>query len=240
MKLYNYAWSGFIFLGLLAYTSCSLTGIKGNGNVVKVEQNIEPFSELEFKGVFDVILSQGDKEKLVIEADENLIDIVEIKNEGAKLNIDFKKGKSVKKSTKFNVYVTVKDLITINMSGVGDLKNNGSLNLKTLKLEKTGVGDIDLNVNTMILNVKNSGVGTINLQGTTDHLDIDNSGVGDVHTKTLKANNVKLDNSGVGDVTVYASKKIEISANGVGDLKYYGHPVQKHINNNGVGKVYEK
>jgi hypothetical protein len=240
MKLLNYLWNGLLLLGLLSYVSCSLTGIKGNGNVVKVERNIKPFSELEFNGVFDVVLSQGNKEKLVIEADENLIDIVEIKNEGDKLIIDFKKGKSVKKSTNFIIYVTVKNITNINMSGVGDLKNNSSLNLKTLTLENAGVGNVDININTSILDVKNSGVGDVNLMGTTSHLIVNNSGVGNINAETLKAKDVKLNNSGVGDATVYASDNIEIKAGGFGDIRFYGHPVQKNINKGGVGKVYEK
>lgn len=240
MKLGSYVWSSVLLVGLVAYASCSFKGIKGNGNVVKIEKEIGAFSELEVKGVFDIILTQGDNEKIEIETDENLIDIVSVVNENNRLIIDFKKGKRVRKSTKFNIYVTLKDLTSIEMEGVGDLKNNGILNLKTLTLINTGVGDVDLNINSSILNINNSGVGDVNLLGSASHLIIDNSGVGDIQAESFKAKDVKLNNSGVGDAIVYASENINITAGGVGDVEFYGSPQQKHISKGGVGKVYER
>lgn len=240
MKVGSYVWSSVLLLGLLAYASCSFKGIKGNGNVVKIEKEIGAFSELEFKGVFDVILIQGDKEKLEIETDENLIDVISVVNKNNKLIIDYKKGKSVRKSTKFNIYVTLKEVTSIEMNGVGDLKNEGVLNLKTLTLTNSGVGDVNMNINASILDVNNSGVGDINLLGSASHLVIANSGVGDVQAEAFKAKDVKLNNSGVGDAIVFASENIDITAGGVGDVEFYGSPQQKHISKGGVGKVYEK
>ncbi len=240
MKVGSYVWSSVLLLGLLAYASCSFKGIKGNGNVVKIEKEIGAFSELEFKGVFDVILIQGDKEKLEIETDENLIDVISVVNKNNKLIIDYKKGKSVRKSTKFNIYVTLKEVTSIEMNGVGDLKNEGVLNLKTLTLTNSGVGDVNMNINASILDVNNSGVGDINLLGSASHLVIANSGVGDVQAEEFKAKDVKLNNSGVGDAIVFASENIDITAGGVGDVEFYGSPQQKHISKGGVGKVYEK
>jgi len=240
MRLSSYVWSGFLFIGLLAYASCSFTGIKGNGNVVKVEKNIKPFTELELDGVFDVILTQGETEKLEIEADENLIDLVTIKNVGNKLIVGFKKGTNLRKSTKFNVYITLKDITSLTMEGVGDIKNMGRLNLKTLEINKTGVGDLNLNISSSILDINSSGVGDVNLTGSSSHLIIDNSGVGDVIADTFKADDVKLDNNGVGDAKVFASEKINITNSGVGDVEFYGSPKEKHINKGGVGKVYQR
>ncbi len=240
MRLSSYVWSGFLFIGLLAYASCSFTGIKGNGNVVKVEKNIKPFTELEFDGVFDVILTQGETEKLEIEADENLIDLVTIKNVGNQLIVGFKKGTNLRKSTKFNIYITLKDITSLTMEGVGDIKNTGTLNLKTLEINKSGVGDLNLNISSSILDVNNSGVGDVNLTGSSTHLIIDNSGVGDVIADTFKADDVKLDNNGVGDAKVFASEKIDIKNSGVGDVEFYGTPKNKHINKGGVGKVYQR
>lgn len=240
MKLGSYVLSGVLLLGLLAYTSCSLTGIKGNGKVVKVEKKISSFSEIEFNGVFNVILSQGEKEKLVIETDENLIDIVDVKNEGNKLIVDYKKGKSVRKPTKFNIYVTLKNIESLKMNGVGDLDNTGVLNLKTLEIDNSGVGDIDLNISSSILDIKNSGVGDVNLQGDASHLIINNSGVGDIDAEIFKAKDVKLKNSAVGDVKVLALENIDADVSGVGEVDIYGHPAVKKINNSGVGKVHEK
>src|SRR5688500_19605133 len=65
--------------------------IEGSGNIITKEITIKPFDELSIGGVFSVLISQGNKEQLKIEADDNLKELFEVKNEGSKLVISMKK-----------------------------------------------------------------------------------------------------------------------------------------------------
>src|SRR6266516_5348552 len=67
------------------------TKIEGSGNVITKEITVQPFDELSLSGVFSVLLSQGSKEQVKIEADDNLQELFEVKNEGSKLIISMKK-----------------------------------------------------------------------------------------------------------------------------------------------------
>ena len=67
-----------------------------------------PFSAIEIGGVLNVYLEQGDTEALTVEADENLLDIIETENRGKTLVIRLKKGVELKKAKQKNVYVTLK------------------------------------------------------------------------------------------------------------------------------------
>ncbi|HSG68712.1 MAG TPA: DUF2807 domain-containing protein, partial [Bacteroidales bacterium] len=84
-----------ILLALLLLASTSLmagcvhgiTGEKGNGKVVKQLRDVKGFNSLEVGGAFTVYLSQGDKESLTIEADENLLDLITTEVHGDRLEI---------------------------------------------------------------------------------------------------------------------------------------------------------
>jgi len=48
--------------------------IEGSGNVITKDIAIKSFDELDASGIFNLQLSQGDKETVRIEADDNLMD----------------------------------------------------------------------------------------------------------------------------------------------------------------------
>ncbi|MBK6281967.1 MAG: DUF2807 domain-containing protein [Draconibacterium sp.] len=69
---------------LFAFSSCVFMGpsIKGNGNVV--EQTREPgnFDKIDVSRGMNVYITQGETRKVVVKADENLLEAIETKNEG--------------------------------------------------------------------------------------------------------------------------------------------------------------
>jgi len=73
----------FIFLAAVLpaflFTSCIFWGPseKGNGKVVEEERAVTGFNGLKASRGVNVYISQGVEEKVVVEADENLLDIIE-------------------------------------------------------------------------------------------------------------------------------------------------------------------
>jgi len=223
--------SGFLY-GCTAYAEV----VKGSGNVVLKERNIDSFTQLKVNGVFNLIVSQGEKESLTIEADDNLIDLIETQNDGNVLIIKQKKESNIK-PTKFNVYVTVKDLEKMETSSVGDMLTKTPLNLKVFELSSSCVGNIEFEINCEKFTAKIHSVGDLNLKGKANETTIINSSVGKISAFDFVSDNLILDNSGVGDVEVFAEKEISIESNGVGNVSYKGNAVVKNMKNKGVGKV---
>ena len=54
--------------------------IQGSGKLITRNVTVSSFDKIDFEGVFNVILKQGGKEDLKIEADDNLQDLFEVKN----------------------------------------------------------------------------------------------------------------------------------------------------------------
>lgn len=65
--------------------------IEGSGNVITKDITVKSFDALTANGVFNLQLSQGDKEAVKIEAEDNLMDLFIVENEGSTLTIKMKK-----------------------------------------------------------------------------------------------------------------------------------------------------
>lgn len=195
--------------------------VTGSGNVVKDSRLIENVMSIDCSGTIDVFLSQGEKESLVVEADDNLIEyiITEVKN--GTLNIKNQDGIRFVKPEKLNIYITIKDIHTIKFNGVGDLKCQTELSLSKLTVSNNGVGDI-------------------NLKGNVIELDIRNHGVGDINAFGFVAKNATIHNSGVGDIEVNATENLNVENNGVGDINYSGGAKFIDIESNGVGSIRKR
>ena len=76
--------------------------------MVTREVSVQSFDELNVSGVFSVLLTQGGKEGVRIEADDNLQELFEVKNEGSKLNISMKKDVNFSSKKKLKVYISFK------------------------------------------------------------------------------------------------------------------------------------
>src|SRR3989338_2876527 len=217
--------------------NCDRQPVKGSGNVVSETREIGPFSKLEISGIFDVYILQGDKESVRVEADDNLLEFIRTELSGDKLSLFSDCNVSIKKSTKMNVYVTVKDLKSINSHGIGDVKAQNALKGSDLSVENSAVGDLDLQLDYQSFDIHYTGVGDVRLTSKVDKVEIDCTGVGDIDAYELIAHSMELEHSGVGNTKVYANESIHVDFSGVGEVHYKGNPKHKDIEKHGIGSV---
>ena len=136
-----------------------------------------------------------------------------------------------------NVYVTVRDIDRLKISGVGNVETSETIRLKDLELRVKSVGNVDLDLEADKLYARLSSVGNVSLSGEIGKADIDNTGVGKLAAYDLHNEVLKLKASGVGKTEVYASKELAIKSTGVGNVYYKGDAVITDLNVRGVGKV---
>ena len=65
-------------------------------------------------------------------------------------------------------------------------------------------------------------------------------GVGSLKAKDMIVSDVVVEQNGVGSVSCYASGTINISAQGVGSVNYYGDPQVTGLKKSGIGSVKSK
>ena len=226
-----------IFLGLviaLTLNSC-IDSIDGNGEVVKEKRTISSFNKIDISGGYEVLINQGAEERLELEADENLLELIETEVKNNTLYIS--NAKPIGNAEALKLYITIVKLENIEASGAIELKNKGTLiQDNELKIKVSGAADIDLNVDVNTLNMSMSGASEITLEGKVRTLGIKMSGASDLDAEKLKTINSFIDISGAGSATVFAKKTLDVSVSGAGSVKYKGSPkVKKDIS--GAGSV---
>lgn len=215
---------------------CSFT-IKGNGKVVTEDRVVEEYSGLDISSAFNVVIMQGDHYSLTVEADENLLPVIETKVKRGVLYISTKE--NIRKFEKMNIYITFVDIDRMEISGAVDLESKGVLNLNNLDLECSGATDIDLSLEVSTLRVDISGASDLNLEGRCGMFVIDVSGASDLNAFDMKANDVRVDASGASSVKVFAISSINADVSGASDVSYKGNPDTNNITTSGAGDVHK-
>lgn len=204
--------------------------IEGSGNVITKEFTVKSFDELNASGIFNLQLSQGDKEGVKIEAEDNLMDLFIVENDGSTLKIHMKKDPNFNSKKKMKVYVTFKNLKSMDLSMVGGTSSDEKLRFTDLTLKNQSVGSIDLNMVLQTFNLENQSVGQVKLTGSADNAVIKNNGVGSVQAGDFVVQKMEIDNNGVGSAEVNAEKELKLSDSFLGKVKNKGNATMKRKN----------
>lgn len=226
-------------VGVLAVTaiSCRWTigVVRGSGNLETEERKISGFDEIQFTGTGNLIIEQGDEESLTIEADDNIIGLIETKVRGDVLHIGYKRGVNIIPTGTIKFYLTVEDLDRIDLSGVGDIDCDG-FETDDLEFNISGSGDIKFNIEAKNIEIDVSGLGDISLSGKVGSHKIQINGSGNYDAEELESKNCEIDISGLGSATVNVSDSLGIEINGAGNVYYKGSPdISQDIS--GLGRI---
>lgn len=213
--------------------------IKPSGNIITRNVNVHFFNSIRAEGLYELILTQGDKESVKIEADDNLQDLFKVSNDGNTLviempdlknsNVDFN-DKNHDHKLNLKVYVTFKQLNALDAGIVGTVRCTTPLKADAFDIKSKSVGNIDLKITTGKLTISNKGVGDIILAGSAENAVIKNSGVGKFDGGDLVVQTMDIDNSGVGNAEVNVEKDLKVKQSFLGKVNNRGHAKTDKLN----------
>jgi Putative auto-transporter adhesin, head GIN domain len=198
-------------------------------------RDVGNFTKLVNKGPVVVYVTQGDYKPLTVEADSNVVRLIETSVINDTLIVNAKD--TIIQSTKpIKVFVTVPEVLYAKLSGAGGiLGQNKFTYAEPLTYEITGAGGIEAELITTKLNALVKGAGGIKLKGTVTDEDIKISGAGAFAGDSLAAQNAVVTISGTGSAYVSAEKKLDVTISGTGSVFYRGNPaITKNITGIGV------
>jgi hypothetical protein len=224
--------AGLSLMGLSHAQDKKQETIEGNGKHITREVSVSSFDALKASGIYELKLSQGDKESVKIEADENLQEYFDVHTEGNKLVIDMDKlkNKNLKNAGKMRVYVTFKKLKELDLSMVGNVSSQEALSFDDLDLKNRSVGNVDLNLNAGKVDIKNTGVGNVRLKGKANDAVVKNSGVGSLEAGNFVVQTMNIENTGVGSAEVNAEKDLKVKDSFMGKVKNKGNANVRRMN----------
>ena len=226
-----------LFLGITSlFASCNMIGgTSGDGNVLKETRKVSTFDAIDVSGAFDIIIKQGAAEEVTVEADANLLPIIRTEVVGGTLKIETRK--PVHHVTVMKIYVTVKDLKRIDVSGAVDIQTDGRLTVPELSIDGSGASDAKMDIAVQKLKLDCSGASKLKFSGTAVDVNMDLSGASDIFGFDLTAENYDIDISGAGNAQINVSKKLHAEISGAGSVKYKGSPTEVDQSVSGAGSI---
>jgi len=222
----------------LFFSSCDYIGgkkVTGNGISTTQQRSLGDFNGVDVAGPIKVFISQNPVSSVKIEADENLLEYIEIENRGDVLEISTRRGFNLRPRAGINIYVAAPSFDNLAVTGSGELRTQTKIsNGKEVDVDVTGSGDVLLNIDAPAINTEITGSGNITVNGSTRNFSTEVTGSGEVHAFDLLSENTKVTISGSGDVEIFASKQLDVNISGSGDVKYKGNPsVNKSVAGSG-------
>jgi len=208
------------------------------------DRHLSGFNAVHVGGSFDVYITQGSGESVKVEAPADMMDrlVTEVKDGVLKIynkqhNEGWNWGELWGNHKKVRVYVTARDLNSIDISGSGNIFFKDGITTNSLKLKISGSGDILGKMDVKILESHISGSGDMKLTGRAENSTVTVVGSGDFIARDLLTANSQVHISGSGDAVINASAKVDASVNGSGDIRYTGNATNVSKRKSGSGDI---
>ncbi len=218
---------GLIFANVFSFGKTSarffnfnvnFSGVKGSGNVVKVNREVSDFTQIDVSNAIQVeIVAQKDF-SVEVEADDNILPLITTEVRGNVLRI--------KSENRYNSNTPV--IVRVSAPNIEDL-------------DVSGASKVNLtNLNNESLQIHSSGASKINVEGTTTNLEIETSGASKIEAENLKSENVSVDASGASKINVAVSNDLKVDASGASNINYTGTPKNFEKKTSGASNVKQK
>ena len=218
----------------LSSLSC-LYGIKGNGKVVRNERQVEAFESVSASAGLEVILIQDSIVKVVVEADENLQDIIRTEFSNGQLKIY--PDEPIRSAKAKRIFVTFKTINSLKATSGAELKSKMDLKLKSLNIAASSGANVDLTLALDELNAEVSSGGNIRLSGAAQNLEIEGSSGGNIIASELSTVSCSAGASSGANLKVYVNEKLSAKASSGGQINVKGNPKERNIEKSSGGDV---
>ena len=185
-------------------------------------RELSEFNSVDLRSFGRVVLTGGEKQKVEVEAEEDLLARVRTEVQGGVLVVGLRwwLGALLRmpELNEVQVRVTVPMLRSVKLSGAGQVRSEGALSAEDLELQLSGAGRLALEVKARRVETRLSGAGA-------------------VRAERLATRRVRIQASGAGECRVQASETLEVELSGAGSVRYLGKPrIESRIT--GVGRLF--
>src|SRR5690606_304651 len=237
MKLIHY----FTLLSLMFLsTSCdlqfALSGINGNGNVT-VDKRIFPekFEKIKVSNGLDVEIVYSTEQIVNVEADENLLDVIETEFKNGTLYISA--NKNIRKAKSKKIYVGFVEMNTIYASSGSSVKGSSDIISDNLDLKVSSGAQMNQFVIAKELTAQSSSGANLTIKGQTLNFSSKASSGSAIDAKELQAVYCTSRASSGANITLNIEKSLDAKASSGGDIRYQGNPEVINQNTSSSGSV---
>jgi len=214
---------GLLILGTFFVLSGTL-----KASTIKEERNVADFKAINLSIPAVLHLTQGSENKVVIEGDDEVLEKIITEVEGGRLTIKFEKWYNYRGSSSLKVFITVKQLEALLLTGSGKITTQSTITADKIRLMVSGSGDIELNdliAKKVVAMVTGSGDININGDNKAHYLEAVVTGSGDFNSDELTFENGDLTITGSGTINAGIEEELNAVITGSGKIYYKGNPL---------------
>ena len=212
----------------------------GSGNLETEEYAFANFTRVEISSAFEFEIKQSGSYSINVTADDNVIDRVQISQDGQTLKIRVGGVPTSFRSVTLKALVTMPQLGGLTVSGAtrGIVSNFNCTEAVSIAVSGASrvagditAGDIEFDV---------SGASTVQLEGSADDMVAIISGASRFSLGDFTVNNADVNISGASTGTINLDGRLDANVSGASTLLYIGDPVMGTINVSGASSLGKK
>jgi len=176
--------------------------IEDSGKMESKSCPIKKFSSLNMKSIANLEVKVGKKLSCKINADKNIIKLINFNVDDGELVIDSEGSFSTQNEIK----------IVIGTPSLRGLKSNGASDIQVSGLKEK------------LFKIKMNGSGTLKGSGTVANLEVKSNGSAEIDLTSLKATNALIDAKGASEIKVFVTGSLNGKAGDSAEITYKGNP----------------
>jgi len=198
---------------------------------------VEGFTRVYINIACEIDLTQAEETKLVIEAEEQLLEEIDVEVSNGTLRITSDRKSWKRHKDDVEISLTVKDIESFQVAAAVNIHANKKIVADKLSILVGGVANINMELECNKLMADISGVANIDIRGKAPLAVWKVSGTATLDAKDFITEATRFDFSGVGKGEVHATKILKASVSGLGLIEYSGNPPSLTTNVSGLGKI---
>jgi hypothetical protein len=198
--------------------------VEGNGKLKRQAREVGHFSGVAMALAGKVEVRRGERDGVAIEADDNLLALIETAVDDGTLQIRTRHAVSID-TRKLRVFVTVRQLERLSLAGSGDIDVDRMEGAR-VGFDIGGTGAIrvaKLDAERVVVGVGGSGKLRVD-GGAARTVSVSIGGSGDVDLARVRTESANVTIAGSGDATLWVRDSLSTTVMGSGNVAYYGDP----------------
>jgi len=228
-----------ILAGMIVVLTGCLQSVRGTGEMISRDFEIENFSALDIRGGYTVIWRESAHVAVTVEMQENLFEFLQVSVTGETLRVSSTRNFNTNRGNSPRIYIYAPYLEMVSFYGAVSATDWDIVQGERFQIQGAGAMNVSLELEVDTIEIDLSGAGNLNLSGIADSANIITTGASSISATQLQIRDASVEFSGAGDVAVDVTDYLRISLFGAGIVRYTGDPmIDRTIL--GVGRVVQR
>jgi len=212
----------------------------GSGNLETEEYAFTNFTRVEISTAFEFEIEYSDSYSINVTADDNVIDRVQISQDGQTLKIRVGGAPTSFRSVTLKALVTMPQLGGLTVSGAsrGTVSNFNCT--EAVSIAVSGASRVTGDITAADIGFDVSGASTVQLEGSADDMVAVVSGASTFNLDDFTVNNADVNISGASTGTINLDGRLDANVSGASTLLYFGDPMMGTIDVSGASTLSKK